>query len=116
MSSDLQTPALAKASKAVLEERYRVLPYYYTLFWEAHNGQRPYLLHSLIFDWPTDEKVQDITDQFTVGGNLMVAPVFKAGATSRSVYFPASEWYDWRTGAHVSSGGESKDFESHLGM
>ena len=51
------TPKLATASKAVLEERYKILPYLYTLFYEAHTAVRPYVLHALIFDWADDETV-----------------------------------------------------------
>jgi alpha-glucosidase (family GH31 glycosyl hydrolase) len=53
-----QTDKLAFASKAVLDRRYELLPYYYTLFNDAHNGVSPYVLHALIFDWPADEKVR----------------------------------------------------------
>ena len=35
-----------------------------------------------------------ITDAFTVGGAVMIAPVLEEGATSRSVYFPGKQpWY-----------------------
>ena len=38
------------------------------------------------------------------GRDLLVAPVFTKGATSRDVYLPKGEWYDWWTNARVSGG------------
>jgi hypothetical protein len=55
--SNGQTKGLAFASRAVLERRYELLPYYYTLFADAHNGVSPYVLHALIFDWADDPQV-----------------------------------------------------------
>ena len=44
--------------------------------------------------FPQDEKTFDIERQFMAGGDLMVVPVTKQGATSTSVYFPGTEvWY-----------------------
>ena len=40
------------------------------------------------------------------GRDLLVAPVFKKGATSREVYLPAGEWYDWWTNVK-SAGGQA---------
>jgi hypothetical protein len=54
---DPQSPGLAFASKAALEKRYEVLPYLYTLFHDAHTGQTPFVLHSLVFDYPDDPAV-----------------------------------------------------------
>ena len=36
-------------------------------------------------------------DQFLWGRDLLVAPVFTKGATSRDVYLPKGDWYDWWT-------------------
>jgi alpha-glucosidase/alpha-D-xyloside xylohydrolase len=40
------------------------------------------------------------------GRDLLVAPVFTKGATSRDVYLPKGDWYDWWTNAK-SAGGTS---------
>ena len=36
-------------------------------------------------------------NQFLWGRDLLVAPVFTKGATTRDVYLPAGDWYDWWT-------------------
>ncbi|HEY8175380.1 MAG TPA: DUF5110 domain-containing protein, partial [Gemmatimonadaceae bacterium] len=46
---------------------------------------------------------RDIKDQFMVGDNLLVAPMF-AGDTSRTVILPKGKWYDFYTGALVGDG------------
>jgi alpha-glucosidase/alpha-D-xyloside xylohydrolase len=35
---------------------------------------------------------------------LLIAPVFTQGATTRDVYLPAGDWYDWWTNTRVKGG------------
>lgn len=84
--------------------RYRLLPYIYSLAWrvtdEGYTMQR-----ALPMDWPADEKVRDLGDQFMFGPAFLVAPVTEAGATERSVYLPqAPAWYDFWTGRRLGGG------------
>jgi len=85
--------------------RYRLMPYIYSLAWKVTNEdytiQRP-----LVMDWRTDNNTWNIGDQFMFGPALLVNPVLKANATHRSVYLPASSWYDFWTGASVQGGKE----------
>ena len=39
----------------------------------------------------------NIDDQFMLGSDYMVAPVFKQGSKSRKVYFPEGEWQHYFT-------------------
>jgi alpha-glucosidase (family GH31 glycosyl hydrolase) len=43
---------------------------------------------------------EDIKDQYMMGDNILVAPVFE-GERSRKVYLPAGKWYDFYTGKLV---------------
>src|SRR5678816_2014329 len=45
-----------------------------------------------------------IRDRFLWGRDLLIAPVYTKGATTRSVYLPAGDWYDWWTKARVTGG------------
>jgi len=46
-----------------------------------------------------------MSDQFMFGPALLVAPVTKAGGTSRTVYLPpGSSWYDFWTGTSLQGG------------
>lgn len=60
--------------------------------------------HGLMLDFPEDPACWPITDEVTVGGAVLVAPVMKAGATSRSVYLPAGRWYPWAGGPALQGG------------
>jgi alpha-D-xyloside xylohydrolase len=80
------------------------MPYIYTLGAKTtFDGYTP--MRALVFDFPADDKVLDISDEFMFGPSLLVAPVTDAGATSRDVYLPkGSDWYDFWTGERIAGG------------
>ena len=47
--------------------------------------------------------VHEVKDQYLVGDNILVAPVF-AGETERNVVLPQGNWYDFYTGELVGNG------------
>jgi alpha-D-xyloside xylohydrolase len=76
--------------------RYDLVPYTYT--YQAENYWSGVTLTRLLaFDYPQDQNVWDIKDEFKFGKELFVAPVLEFNVTSRSIYFPAGRWYDWHT-------------------
>lgn len=77
--------------------RYRLLPYIYSISGDVtQKGYTPMRL--LAFDFPGDEKVRDIKDQFMFGPAILVNPVTTAGSRSREVYLPAGTgWIDYWT-------------------
>jgi alpha-glucosidase len=77
--------------------RYRLLPYLYNAFLEASETGAP-VQRPLVFDHQRDPAVRDLDDEFLLGSDLLVAPVFVAGATARHVYLPEGGWYDWHGG------------------
>ncbi|HEY9627384.1 MAG TPA: glycoside hydrolase family 31 protein [Coleofasciculaceae cyanobacterium] len=77
--------------------RYQLLPYLYSLFWEATTTGAP-ILRPLVYQFPTDPQTHYLTDQVMLGASLMAAPVMRPGVTQRAVYLPAGTWYDWWTG------------------
>ncbi len=78
------------------ELRYRLLPYTYTLAWEARSGGLP-LMRALWLQYPHDTVAAAIGSQYLWGRDLLIAPVFEKGATARKLYLPAGDWYDWWT-------------------
>lgn len=51
-------------------------------------------MRPLWFEWPTDEQLFGLDDQFMVGSALLVKPIVSAGATSTDVLLPGAEpWY-----------------------
>jgi alpha-D-xyloside xylohydrolase len=84
--------------------RYRLMPYIYTLAGNAHH-QDGTLMRGLVMDFPADPKVRDLRDQYLFGPDLLVAPVYTEGATSREVYLPAgADWYDFNSGYRHAGG------------
>jgi alpha-glucosidase len=80
--------------------RYRLLPYLYAAFLHAAETGAP-VQRPLVFEHQYDPTVRDIDDQYLLGPDLLVAPVFDAQVTARHVYLPAGSWYDWHTGDRV---------------
>jgi alpha-glucosidase len=61
-------------------------------------------MRPLMLEYPADEGSLGADDEFLFGADLLAAPVLEEGASSRGVYLPAGEWYDYWSGAHTSGG------------
>jgi alpha-glucosidase len=90
-------PRVEAICRQYIEWRYRLLPYIYTLFWEAATTGTP-ILRPLFYHYPRDRKTYEIYDQVLLGPSLMAAPVYRPGTNKRMVYLPEGTWYDWWTG------------------
>jgi alpha-glucosidase len=77
-----------------IQLRYRLLPYLYSLFWQAATTGAP-ILRPLVYHYPQDPQAQALADQVLLGEHLMAAPICRPGVTCRSVYLPEGIWYDW---------------------
>ncbi|HUW55802.1 MAG TPA: TIM-barrel domain-containing protein, partial [Planctomycetota bacterium] len=87
-----------------LKLRYRLLPYIYSLAWRTHRTGAPFM-RALFMDFPEDENVRDIADEYMFGPAFLVAPVVTQGATEREVYLPAgADWYDYWTDERHAGG------------
>lgn len=80
-----------------IELRYQLLPYFYTLFWEAATTGAP-ILRPLLYHFPNDHNTYTLYDQVLLGPSLMAAPIYRPGIEHRAVYFPQGTWYDWWSG------------------
>ena len=105
LQSEMNNPAIEPVAKKYAELRYQLLPYTYTLAWEARDTGMP-LMRAMWLHYPDDARARGLGTQFMWGRDLLVAPVFTKGATSRDVYLPGGEWYDWWTNAK-SAGGQT---------
>jgi alpha-D-xyloside xylohydrolase len=84
------------------ELRYRLLPYVYTAAEVAARTGTP-VVRPLVFAFQDDPATHDLDSQYTLGPDLLVAPVF-AGDSERDVYLPEGEWRDHWTGEHHDGG------------
>ena len=103
LESELNNPKIEPIAKQYAELRYQLLSYNYTLAWDARTTGMP-MMRSMWLHYPNDKKARGIGDQYLWGRDLLIAPVYKKGATSREVYLPAGKWYDWWTGKLETGG------------
>lgn len=96
-------PQIEANFRAYTELRYRLLPYYYALAWEAHRtGLPPLRPMRLEFEEPRFDATDD---QLMLGPALLIAPVLAAGATERTIQLPAAIWHDfWATQSYAGGG------------
>lgn len=99
----------------LIRSRYRWLPYNYTLAYENASQGLP-LARPLNFRGDNPEPAYAAADdEYLWGDNVLVAPVFRKGARSRSVLFPAGEWVDWHSPLRRHKGGTTATVASPLG-
>jgi alpha-glucosidase (family GH31 glycosyl hydrolase) len=82
------------------ELRYRWLPYYVALAWEAYQTGLPILRPlALEFQGPAvDSRLDSVDDQAMLGSGIMLCPVVEPGATTRHILLPPGIWHDyWST-------------------
>lgn len=83
--------------------RYRLLPYFYDLFWECErNGLPP--MRPLVLHYEQDENVRELNSEFLLGRNMLIAPVVEQGMHKKLVYLPEGSWYDYWTKEKVEGG------------
>lgn len=94
------------SARMALGLKYRLLPYYYTLNYEAHRRGYP-MIRPLFFAFPSDAATLDVSYQFLVGDHILVSPVITENATSVDAYFPKGAWYNMFDHSRIVSKGEN---------
>jgi oligosaccharide 4-alpha-D-glucosyltransferase len=79
-------------AKSVINFRYALLPYNYTLAYNQAAAGEP-LVAPLYYHYPTDSLAIKVEDEFMWGANILVAPILQEGETERKIYLPEGAWY-----------------------
>lgn len=89
-------PEITPAIRSAIELRYRLLPYLYTLLWQAHADDEP-MLRPTFLDHQHDTQTFAECDDFLLGRDLLVASVVEPGARQRQLWLPDNQdgWYDF---------------------
>ena len=81
--------------REIIELRMKLIPQIHAAFVRyKQQGMPPF--RALVLDYPTDPAVRNISNQFLVGENMLIAPVVE-GESKRKVYLPEGDWYDFWT-------------------
>ncbi len=90
---------------AMLDLRYRLLPYIYSTAWQV-TSEGASMMRPLVMDFAEDMQAASVGDQLLFGPSLMAIPVTTQGATTRSIYLPKAPggWVDFWTGKVVEGG------------
>ena len=103
-------PAQEAIRRRFIEERYRLMPYLYTLAEEASRTGLP-IIRPLFLEYPDaapdrhpiDTDIQ-ASGEFLLGRDLLIAsPPFPEESDSYSIEFPSADWYNYWTGEKIGS-------------
>ncbi len=97
----------------LIKDRYRWLPYNYTLAYENASQGLP-LVRPMNYYSNDKTKFDDIDNQYFWGKDVLVAPVLEKGATSRTILFPDGKWVDYNNPSEVYNGGDRIEFKAPL--
>ncbi len=79
--------------------RYRLLPYLYSVAWEAHTTGAP-MMRPMPLLWPHEEDAHRCLHQFLLGPSLL------AGCFTDEVWLPEGRWYNlWDLSQRIAGGG-----------
>jgi alpha-glucosidase len=111
--------SVAKATRDAMHIRFQLLPYIYTLMYQAHTAGSP-VMRALAWEFPDDPSLASADRQFLLGPSIMVTPVLVQGATTVNGVFPGAGkgtiWYDWYTGVAVEAvAGQNMTIDAPLG-
>lgn len=86
--------------------RERLLPYFYSLNYEAASTGAP-IWRPMVWAFPGDQHSQYENVDFMLGSSLLSAPVVEKGAKARKVWLPQGEvFYDFTTRQRYAGGAE----------
>lgn len=98
-------PVILEIYRNYANIRMNLMPYIYNEAIYCSEQGRPMFAH-LILDYPEDEKVIDIEDEYLFGRSMLVAPVIYEGATNRNIYLPKGNWYNFFSDEKYEGGRE----------
>jgi len=103
--SELHNADVEPIRKKYLELRYRLLPYLYTAVRQSHETGMP-IIRALWLHYQDDSAAALRGDEYLFGREILVAPVTEKSATTKAVYLPRDDWFDFWTEERRSGGHE----------
>lgn len=93
-------------SRNYIKLRYRMLPYIYSIFYEASQTGMP-IQRSLVIDYMNDTNIynNNYQNEYLFGPSILIAPVPSTQMISK-IYLPEGGWYDFFTDKYYEGGKE----------
>ena len=88
--------------RELLNFRMRLIPYLYNAFYQYQSTGKP-VFRPLVMDYPQDENVFEMADEYMIGESLLAAPITGDDDT-RKIYLPEGVWYDYNTNEKYEGG------------
>ncbi|CAF1467623.1 unnamed protein product, partial [Didymodactylos carnosus] len=107
------SPPVVESNRKVVETRYTLLPYLYTLFYRAHimGGT---VVRSMAHEFPEDSQCWSLDEQFLWGKYLLIAPVIYENHVQKEIYFSGlnsnERWYNYYTGEEMYQTADGSSF------
>lgn len=113
-----------EVSRKYIGLRYNLMPYMYSVMADGIVGTGneegysdigtgtgiPYT-RPMVMEYPNDKNTWNIDTQFMAGSSFLVAPVVE-DSTSKDVYLPSGDWYDYADSETVYSGGRTINYNA----
>ncbi|XP_062863442.1 neutral alpha-glucosidase C isoform X2 [Trichomycterus rosablanca] len=96
---------VTSAVRLAIQQRYCLLPYWYTLFHLAHTTALP-PIRPLWVEFPKETETFTLDNQYMIGNALLACPVTDPGVTDIKVLLPGPDqlWYDISNGTVYRGG------------
>lgn len=88
--------------------RYRLLPYIYSTAWKVTSEDESYL-RALVYDFPEDKRVWNMTDEFMFGRSILAVPVIAPQYTKEEI-INVDPMSGWDRDTAISKASEGVDF------
>ncbi|WCJ19441.1 Alpha-glucosidase [Euphorbia peplus] len=105
-----QWEGVATSARNALGMRYKLLPYFYTLNYDAHLTGAP-IARPLFFSFHNFTECYGLSDQFLLGSSLLVSPVLEQGKTKVKALFPPGSWYNMFDMTQIIASGKGEYVE-----
>ncbi|WP_166239636.1 TIM-barrel domain-containing protein [Paenibacillus turpanensis] len=97
-------PSYTPYIREAIQLRYRMVPYLYSLLYEASVAGSP-IMRPMVYEFQHDPATWEESFNFMLGRSLLVANVLEKGAKTRKVYLPSgSGWFNWGTREFYAGG------------
>ncbi len=99
--------------RSFMNLRYQLLPYIYTLAYEANVHGTP-IIRPLFYEFPEDSIAYEIMNEYMFGESILVAPIIEQQQQTIKVYLPSNAyWYHYWDNLFYK-GGQWIELETNL--